>query len=377
VNSLTVKRLTDTQIVVLTWISTRILTYLAAAAGSLAILRAADQPLVAYVELWNRWDSRWFESIATEGYVGTYVSDFEDFRYNVAFFPAVPVLMRLGTMVGLSTTATGMAVSFVAGLAASFALVRLTKIFGGQGKWGAIAWMVAPTAVFLSAAYTEALFAAFAFWAWVQAREGRWASTGVLAGFASLTRPNGIFLLLGLITMFLMSRPQSRTAWMRGLWLSLPVLAVMGYFAYLKGITGSWTAWNDAQRDFWQRHLVDPFTALANTYELIFTFSPTGEPSSRMITEIIAMAILVAVTIIMGLRKWWPEMVFAGATALSLGTSSMYHSVPRTLVVVFPLWILLGLWMTRSRFVRWTFVALGLPALLIVTMLFTQNQWIS
>ena len=78
------------------WLGTRVLTLLAALIGGWAAVSASNSPISTYVELWNRWDTRWFESIAVYGYVGPYVSDFENFEYNVAFFPGVPMLMRAG-----------------------------------------------------------------------------------------------------------------------------------------------------------------------------------------------------------------------------------------------------------------------------------------
>jgi hypothetical protein len=332
---------------------------------------------VDYLDLWNQWDTRWFESIATEGYVGSYVSDFEDFRYNVAFFPGLPMLMRLGLTAGISPILMGLAVSFIAGLIAALALVRLLEQVGGHGSWAAVAWVVAPTAVFLSAAYTEALFAAFAFWSWVMARQGAWLASGLLATVAALVRPNALFLVAGLWVLFVISKPRSVRDWSRGWPLLLPLVSLAGFFTYLRSVTGSWTAWSDAQRDFWDREFVDPLTSLRNTYELIFTFSPTGEPSSRMVTEIMAMAIMLAVLILAMRKRWWAESVYVGATALSLGTSSMYYSIPRTLILIFPLWVLVGLWLSGRRWLQWLYVGLAVPALVLVTILFTQGQWIS
>lgn len=361
------------------WAGTRALTLVAALIGSGSLVLESSDPFSTYIELWNRWDSRWFESIAVSGYVGPYVSDFEDFRYNVAFFPGVPLLMRVGVSWGVSATATGILISLAASLVAASALIRLAENLGVRaGRYAGVAWLVAPTAVFLTAAYTEALFCAFAFWAWVWAQRRSWLLAGILAGIAGFIRPNGLFLAIGLVVMFILARPHGGFAgWLRGVPLLLPVASSVLYFAYLRAITGRWTAWSDAQSDFWERSLVDPVSAFRTTYELIWTFSPTGEPSTRMISEIIAMMILLGVTLIVAFKRWWPEAVYSGVTALSLGTSTMYHSVPRTLIVIFPLWMLLGVWMARRRWVRWSFIAGSIPLLAFVTVRFTQNQWIS
>jgi hypothetical protein len=359
--------------ITLIWIVSRVVVLGAALAGGWTTL-SRSSPLDDYVHLWRQWDASWYESIAVYGYVGPYVSGFEDFHYNVAFFPALPLLMKAGMAVGITPVAAGLIVSVAAGLAAALALGRLVRQVGGSAEWGVIGWVAAPTAMFLAAAYTESLFAAFAFWAWVHARERNWVAAGVLAGCAALVRPNGLFLGFGLIVMFVLVRPRT---WLKGSALLLPFVATAGYVAYLRAITGSWTAWLDAERAFWDRHLVDPITSLLNTYHLIFTFSPTGEPSSRMVTEIIAMALVVGFAIVLIVKRWWAEAAYVMVTALSLGTSSMYHSVPRTLVVLFPVWMVVGLWLTRYRWLRWVYLAIGVPFLVLVTIRFTQGQWIS
>ena len=186
------------------WLVTRLIVLGAAAAGSRAVI-TDDSPISQYFTIWRQWDTKWFESIAVYGYVGPYVDAFQDFQYNVAFFPGYPATMKLGMLAGLSPTAAGMLVSFIASLVAGFALARLTRDIGGRPELGVLAFLVAPTAVFLTGAYTEALFCAFAFWAWVFARNHSWVWAGVLAAGAALVRPNGIFLAIGLIVMFLIA----------------------------------------------------------------------------------------------------------------------------------------------------------------------------
>lgn len=360
------------------WATTKLLV-LGAVAWANASLIAPGSGLAGYVGLWRQWDTKWFESIAIYGYVGPYVSGLEDFRYNVAFFPGYPLLMDLGEQVGLSPVLAGLIISAVASLIASFGIARLVTDIGGQGHWGVVALFVAPTALFLTAAYTEALFCAFAFWSWVFARRQQWVWAGLLAGGAAFVRSNGLFLMAGLLVLFLVTRPWRlgwRT-WAAGTVLLAPLVATGAYFAYLWSLTGRWNTWQAAQADYWERHLVDPITSLVNTYQLIFTFSPTGEPSSRMATEILAMAVILASVVILLVKKWWAEATYVAVTAIALGTSTMYHSVPRTIVVLFPLWMLLGLWLTRYRWLRWVYVLVGVPSLVLVAIRFTQEQWIS
>ena len=355
------------------WLITRVIVLGAAAVGSWTAI-SAHGGLRAYVGIWRQWDTAWYESIATYGYVGPYVSAFQDFHYNVAFFPGLPALMKVGMGLGLSATGTGLIVSLVASLIAGFGISRLTQEVGGTGPYGAMAFFVAPTALFVTAPYTEALFCALAVWAWIFARRQDWVWAGLLAGGAAVVRPNGLFLAIALVVMFALTRPRM---WSRAWALLIPFIAVVGYSAYLRAITGDWLAWSHAERDFWHRNLVDPVTSLLNTYHLIYTFAPNGQPSSRMITEIMAMAVIAIFTIVLVRRRWWPESIYLLVTMISLGTSTMYHSVPRTLVVLFPIWMVLGVWMTHRRWLRWAYVICCLPILILVSIRYTQGQWIS
>lgn len=349
------------------WVLSRAAVFILAA---LTVRQAlSGSPLTGFVQSWNLWETPWYASIAQDGYPGS-----GEYVYNTAYFPALALLMKAGSWVGLVPAATGLVVSFVAGLAAAFALGRLTEMVGGRADYAVLAWVVAPTAIFLAAPWSEALFAAFAFWAWLLAKKQAWILAGVVAGLASFTRINGLFLAAALLVLFLQSRPRD---WIRGSALLIPFVVVAAHFAYLHAATGSWTEWFDAQADKWDRHFTDPVTSLLNTYRLIFTFTGTGSPASRFAIEIAAALLLLALGILILKRHWWAEGVYVLLTLASLVTSTFYYSIPRTAVVLFPIWMLLGVWMTRWRWFRVAYLCVSIPALAVVVVRFMQGQWIS
>lgn len=358
------------------WAATRLFVLGASVVGSWTVM-AHGGFLHGIEQLWTQWDTNFFTSIATGGYGNPDLQTVrleDDAQYNVAFFPGLPMLMRIGGLVGLSPVMAGILVSLIASLLAAFALGRLAEQVGARAEWTVAAWLVAPTAVFLFAPYTEALFAALAFWAWVKARQDAWIAAGVLAGLAALVRSNGLFLAAALILMFLLS---PRRDWRTAPALLLPFVATLGYFAYLHSITGSWTTWFDVQRVRWDRMLTDPLTSLLNTIDMVSTFTGTGAISSRFVSELAAMALLIVVCVILLIKRWWAEAAYVVVTVAALGTSTWYYSVPRTIVVLFPVWMLLGLWLTRYRWLRWAYLLTALPMLALVVVRFTQGQWIS
>ncbi len=290
------------------WLASRLAVVIAAVYASWV---ATGQPGVFFggpedlaperspVSMWDRWDAEWYRSIAVEGYLAP------GHENNIAFPPGLPLLLRAFVAVGIDVTLAGLVISLLAGLAAAVALGRLTQAAGGAPALGVVAWVCAPMAVFLAAPYTEALFAALAFWAWYLARRGAWVWAGVLAAGATLVRVNGLFLAAGLVVMLLTARPR---AWLRGSALLLPFASAAAYIAYLYSLTGSWSAWSDAQRTEWGRELTSPVEALRTTYEMGFTNPVSASFAVQYRLEIAFMAVLLAFAVVLAAKRWWAEL---------------------------------------------------------------------
>jgi hypothetical protein len=87
--------------------------------------------------------------------------------------------------------------------------------------------------------------------------------------------------------------------------------------------------------------------------------------------------LLIVFLVILAYKRWWPEFVFVGLTVAALTTSSFYYSIPRNVSVLFPIWMLWGLWLTRYRALRWVYLAAGIPILGLMAVLFAEGQWLS
>ena len=212
-----------------------------ASRGGLLVATLLGVALHDYVGTWRKWDAGLFITIAEHGYDG------EPGRPPdaglPAFFPGLPLAMRVVHLVVPDWTACGLIVSLVAGLVAVVALARLTEWEGGSG-WAAVAGLLLfPMAVFLVAGYSEALFLAFAIPAWLAARQGRWPLTAAaLAAGASCVRITGLFLAVALIVEFLTSRQPIR----RAPWLLVPFLPLVAYSFFHYSRSGDWLAWKHA-----------------------------------------------------------------------------------------------------------------------------------
>ncbi len=150
----------------------------------------AGFPLVG---VWQRWDACWYSKIASFGY--------EPAEMSANFWPLFPALTGVvARVVGDSVAFGGLVVSAVAYIAAMTGLHRLVaRDFETVIARRTVLFIsIFPSAFFLFAPFTEALFLALAVWSIAMARERRWLLAGSLGLLAGLTRIQGAFLVLPL-----------------------------------------------------------------------------------------------------------------------------------------------------------------------------------
>lgn len=364
-------------LVTVVWLSSRLTVFVTAVFASWVLATPGDlfigtgeqtSPSLSPVDMWDRWDVEWLQSVATDGYGAA------GHENNFAFLPGLPLVEQLLQHSGISLTAAGLLVSLIAGLLAALELGRLTEDAGGRAEWGVATWVLAPIAVFLAAPYTEALFCAFAFWAWVLARRGSWVLSCVLIAAASWVRVNGLFLALAAAVAFFTS---PRRDWRKAPALLLPFLAAAGWMAYYQHLTGSWLTWFEAEGAGWDRRLTNPWQALVTTYEMGWTNGLAASFAVQYRIEIAVMLILIALGVVMAVKRWWGEATYVLLTCLALGTSTLYYSVPRASLTLFPVWMLLGLWVTWSRVFAVLYVAIAAPMMVVGVVGFVQGHWIA
>lgn len=211
----------------------------------MALVAAATATPVRLHDFWGRWDGGWYTTIAEHGY-GTVNGD-------AAFYPLYPALVgALGRLWGDYVLA-GVAVSLLATLATFILLYRLALEIGIAHERAVLSvtyLALFPTALFLSAVYSEALFLALALAAFLLAERGRWPAAGLAAGLALLTRPVGVAVVAGLLVLAWRAAPRRRAL------ASLAIApAVFGLYPLLLGLqTGEPLRFLRAE-DVWQRHL--------------------------------------------------------------------------------------------------------------------------
>ena len=334
---------------------------------------------------WAHWDGAWYSHIATEGY---------DSPASTAFFPLYPLLLRAGTMLGGGPAVWGVVISSAALLFALFFIYRLA-----EDRWdervarattAAIAFF--PSAFFLNAVYTEALFLALAsgtLWAAYVRRDLLIA--GFFAYFAATTRNVGVLLALPLAYDWL--RHRARYGWTGVTGIVAAPAGLAAYLIYVKGVTGHPLTFAVEQERTWGRATRAPWTTLSWAWDRgrdgwTYLMHPERVFATEGINESFALAnafnliflALVAVLLVVALVRLPPALaiftlLLIVAPILTPTDYLPLTGLPRYLLAAFPLFFVLGLALARSTTALVAWIALCLPAGAFLTVLFTSWRW--
>ncbi|HEY5046062.1 MAG TPA: mannosyltransferase family protein [Solirubrobacteraceae bacterium] len=345
-----------------------------------------------------RWDAAWYLVIAHYGYR----PDLEAYTSSrTAFFPLYPLGLSAISHLGVQPVLAAVLLSLLAFALALYGIHRLTTlelaragralpragrsaIARPRGEEVArLAVMVtafAPMAFYFSAAYSESLYLALSVGVFWCARQGRWAWVGVLGALAAATRSTGVVLMLPAVMLYLYGPREDRAPdvlalarWrpsyrMRRdfLWLGLVPAGLGLYMAYL-GLSGGEELMPFHAEDIWGRHFAGPYlgvwdgakAAFAGARQLLslqrqHVYFPAagGSPFVSAGHNLMLFAFLIlAIPCLVGVLRMLPlaygvYVLLALALPLSYPvTSQPLMSLPRFLVVLFPLSIWLAAWL--------------------------------
>ena len=365
-----------------------------------------------------RWDAAWYLLIAHAGYRPDLASQSAP---RAAFFPLYPLGLKGVAWFGLPPVAAGVALSLAAFALALYGIHRLTSLelertHGARGEAARLAVLVtafAPMAFFFSAVYSESLYLALSVGLFWSARHGRWAAVGVLGALAAATRSSGVLLLLPAAMLYLYGpredRPPDRVARASALlpryrlrrdllWLALVPAGLALYMGYLAAAGGSALLPFNAQA-VWGRHFAGPYLAVWQGLRAAFEgarqllsfqahhlYFPVGSASPSIAAEhnlLLAGFLLAAVAMLVGVLRTLPlayGVYVIAALALPLSDPVSYQplmSLPRFLLVLFPLSMWLGAWLAERPRARKPLLALSATLMVLFVAQFATWHWVA
>lgn len=286
-------------------------------------------------------DVSWYIDIATNGYTEKPFSEYE--KANWAFFPLWPLLLRVSNALFNDMILPGMAMSigfFTLGVAGLYQLLRLD--FNVETAKATTLLLAAfPAAYFTLRPGPESLFIALSVGCFLAARYTQWFLAGTLAMLATLTRLQGILLIIPLVFMYYRQYRASGEHRPGILSLALPPLALLGLMWHIYTLSGHPFGLFAIQRS-WDVALTYPYASVVaffNQPTLIDYYGWNITPIS--IIFIIGASIL---TILM-LRDRQMPFEYTAYTIFSLFlvvARSNTNASLRYMLPIFPLFIILA-----------------------------------
>lgn len=189
------------------------------------------------LNIWHNFDSGWYMSIAENGYAQNLLS--------LNFFPFFPVLTRLfSALIMGHLFVTGLFISNVCFVLAAIYMYKLFQLdYDGNTSKRAIKYLfLLPAAFVFSGFMTESLFLLLALATIYYSRNGRWWLVGILGALLSLTRSNGVFILVPVLIEFIIYCKDNN--WnlkylLRAFWLALIPAGLGIYMLYNYKLTAN------------------------------------------------------------------------------------------------------------------------------------------
>jgi hypothetical protein len=365
-------------------------------AGALAVTYLPDadpagDPLepAGFLNYWAHWDGAWYSEIATQGY-GVRAPE------STAFFPLYPLFVRSGSSLAGGPAVWGILISLLCTAFALYFVYRLAENLYGAGaaRASTLALAFFPTAFFLNAVYTEALSLALTAGAvWAARVRGNFLLAGLFGALATATRNLGVLLLIPLFYEWVLRR---QTVGLRGLaGLSLVPAGLVAYAVFLRQRFGDSLVFARQQSAYWERELTGPLTTLGRAWHdagagmkyildpsALFLGTPAGPSLEASNTLNLVFLIFFLLVMLFGFLVLPPELSVYTALIVLLPVLTPapqfpLMSLPRFVLGAFPVFLVLGYLLSRSRLALVSYLVLAGGLGIALTALFTTWRWVA
>jgi hypothetical protein len=306
-----------------------------------------------FIGLLFQWDAKHILRVARDGYLAG--------EPSIQVFPAFPIMIRAFHLVLRHWEYSAFLATQVASLGAFYYFRRLAggRLPAREADVATILFALFPTAYFLTAPYTEALFCCFTFACVAYLQEERYKLSAAAALGGALTRFTGALLAPAVVVAALVAwRKLSRRQLIGHA--TVAAAASLGFLVYLamnKALYGDWFYYSGAQAKHWGVHPSWPFKGA------VAAIAAWGARSADQRMAIIILEIgfmLVALAPLPWLARRRQALDFT-YVALSLGllaSLDFWLSRPRYVMPLYPMYLWAAPWFARAP-LRLALYALG------------------
>lgn len=339
--------------------------------------------------VWANFDGVHYLAIAQNGYM----------RLQEAFFPLYPLLIGfLARTIFLGNYLwAGLFISHLSFIIALFIFYKLISLDFNQRqtKLAIFGLLIFPTSFFFGSVYTESLFLMLILASFYAARKEKWFWAGALGGLAAATKLVGIFLLPALLwewwqqNNFKFQIPASLAGGSNFkltvrsyqlLWLLIIPLGLISYMWYLNNLVGDPSAFIHAQPAFGAQRTSGEIIFLPQVYWRYLKIFSTV-PIMNYDFWIAVLEVFAFSVVILTLIWFWKKevrrsyLIFSFLALIGPTLTGTFSSIPRYVLVLFPILFIYGLIMRRKTVVL--IYALSSILLVLLTALFTRGFFVA
>lgn len=289
-----------------------------------------------WLDIWGIWDTGWYLEIARRGYLPGYsLAPFA----SMAFFPFYPLLISgLGKLIGDYYVAS-LLISNLCLIGAAGVLYRYVEDnFSKPVAIRTVKFLfVFPTAFIFSGGFTESLFLLLVVGTFYFADQKKYLAASLSGFLAATTKLMGVFLVIPILLSYLESikdRAQVKDIFLLG----LTPLGTVAYWLYTSGVSGDWRTILKVEQQGWEHRWNNPFWSLFKS----FFHSNWGIKLAGLLSSLSLALVWLRRKKMRG--SWIVFSLIYIFVPLLTTPSGVFGflSMPRYLLVVFPLYVLLA-----------------------------------
>jgi len=366
-------------------LATFILSYSPSFPYAKEILNSMGLP--RWVSAWGGFDGVHYLTIASKGYFGT--------AFIQAFFPVFPLLISFIQHFFVYKLLSFVMILVFQVIILYFLLILFMSLINIDKKsnvsyWSVVALLFFPTSFFFGAIYGEGIFLFFIFASLLAARKRYWWVAGLFGAFASATRIVGVAIWPALLIELWLQQSKTEVTvenivsfikifQLKILAVSLSFLGLFIYMFYL------WKNFNDPLYFF---HVQSLFGAGRESsivllpqvvwrYFKILTTVPFDLKFYAYLQEFAVSMLFLGLLVFCWKKIRFSYLVFSVLVYLLPTLTGTFSSMPRYVLVCFPVFILIGEWLSKYPKIRpYYFFISGLFAV-VNTILFIQGYWVA
>lgn len=346
-----------------------------------------------WIYSWANFDGVHYLTIMMHGYSGASLIE--------AFFPVYPYLSKTFNSILNNYLLAGLVVSNGAFLCLLYVWYQFIQKYFSRtiAIYSVVILSFFPTAFFFGATYTESLFLLLVIGAFWSLHEKKYFITALCIGLASATRVTGILLLPAVFLEIIFPELQWGITWKKCkklivskfsnwreyihpiLIVSLGMLGLLSYMFYLYKSVGDPFYFFHVQSEFGggvrQESMILYPQVIWRYIKIILTARPFDLKYITYLSEF-AVGVFGLLTLLYSATKMKMSYVVFALLAFFLPTiTGTFSSMPRYILICFPLFILLAIWAEKNIIFRYTWLVVSGCLLVFNTILFIQGYWVA